>query len=143
MFGFFCILILGEGGESFGTEPTSQGAPEKELGSWSWGLPASGLEQMFAFYRSCDTPGNVARSYALLKKKKILPLLLYHISVPIVKSFLENFFKKFFIFYLTFTGVSWYNYYRKGIKEKVEGVSPPKPPNLILYHKELCFVKFF
>ena len=33
----------------------------------------------------------------------IFPLLLYHISVPFVKYFLENFLKKFFKFFLTLT----------------------------------------
>ena len=67
----------------------------------------------------------------------------------VCQVFFKNFFKKIFHFSIDFWFRKWYNYYRKW-KEKGENgigvrrvLNPPKSPLIILYHKELGFVKSF
>ena len=92
-------------------------------GNWSW-----------------TTPPGVSGDNK--KKKKILPLLLYHTLLPKVKSFLKNFLKKFSQFLLTFA--SGYDIIEERVQiKKNGGRQSPLPPNLLLYHRELGKVKYF
>ena len=100
-------------------------------------------EQMFA--RGATPPGvsrkelgattspGVPRKPIVKKKKKILPLLLYHRSVALVNRFLKTFFIKFSVSSIDFKKFLWYNIYGERDTQNEQMFGLPPNPQIFYY----------
>ena len=123
--------------------------PPKELGAGA--ARGAGPPNPPSFYytiRSCVLSSVFTKKFFFIFFIYISPFIISYFG-SVCQVFFKNFFKKIFHFSIDFWFRKWYNYYRKW-KEKGENgigvrrmLNPPKSPLIILYHKELGFVKSF
>ena len=95
-----------------------------------------------------NAAGRAAKAKTKKKKKKRSSPYIIPQHARTCQEFFEKFFCKIFVKFglssLDFKKFLWYNIYggREATNEQTF-VSPPQPPNLLLYHKGAAFVKSF